>query len=204
MGLFNKEQISVLHYTRQNFVKDLLKKIGPTDMIEHYCSRVKENDSIANKLWGKKLNATIDNALEHLTDIIGVRIVVHFIGDVYDIAAKIRSQYKILEEIDYITTPKDNGYRSLHMIVNAPVKTKSGFNGKTIPVEIQIRTVAMDCWASLEHQMLYKKENQQNMELAQKELFHCAETLFSTDMKMEAIQSIIQKTEKQESGGDLH
>mgnify|MGYP004464906609 FL=1 len=204
MGLFNKEQISVLHYTRQNFVKDLLKKIGPTDMIEHYCSRVKENDSIANKLWGKKLNATVDNALEHLTDIIGVRIVVHFIGDVYDIAAKIRSQYKILEEIDYITTPKDNGYRSLHMIVNAPVKTKSGFNGKTIPVEIQIRTVAMDCWASLEHQMLYKKENQQNMELAQKELFHCAENLFSTDMKMEAIQSIIQKTEKQESGGDLH
>ena len=198
MGLFNKEQISDLHYTRQNFVKDLLKKIGPTDMIEHYCSRVKDNDSIANKLWNKQLNATVDNALDHLTDIIGVRIVVHFIGDVYDIASKIRTQYEILEEIDYITNPKENGYRSLHMIVKAPVKTKSGFNGKTIPVEIQIRTGAMDCWASLEHQMLYKKETQQNMELAQKELLHCAETLFSTDMKMEAIQSIIQKTEHAE------
>lgn len=198
MGLFNKEQISVLHYTRQNFVKDLLKKIGPTDMIEHYCSRVKDNDSIANKLWNKQLNATVDNALDHLTDIIGVRIVVHFIGDVYDIASKIRTQYEILEEIDYITNPKENGYRSLHMIVKAPIKTKSGFNGKTIPIEIQIRTVAMDCWASLEHQMLYKKEPQQNMELAKKELLHCAETLFSTDMKMEAIQSIIQKTEHAE------
>lgn len=198
MGLFNKEQISVLHNTRQNFVKDLLKKIGPTDMIEHYCSRVKDNDSIANKLWNKQLNATVDNVLEHLTDIIGVRIVVHFIGDVYDVASKIRTQYEILEEIDYITNPKENGYRSLHMIVNAPVKMKSGFNGKTIPIEIQIRTVAMDCWASLEHQMLYKKETQQNMELAQKELLHCAETLFSTDMKMEAIQSIIQKTEHAE------
>lgn len=198
MGLFNKEQISVLHCKRQNFVKDLLKKIGPTDMIEHYCSRVKDNNSIANKLLSKQLNITVDNALNHLTDIIGVRIVVHFIGDVYDIASKIRTQYEILEEIDYITNPKENGYRSLHMIVKAPVKTKSGFNGKTIPVEIQIRTVAMDCWASLEHQMLYKKETQQNMELAQKELLHCAETLFSTDMKMEAIQSIIQKTEHAE------
>lgn len=198
MGLFNKEQISSLHCTRQNFVKDLLKKIGPTDVIEHYCSRVKENDSIANKLWGKQLNATVANAIDYLTDIIGIRIVVHFIGDVYDIASKIRSQYEILEEIDYITNPKENGYRSLHMIVNAPVKTKSGFNGKMIPVEIQIRTVAMDCWASLEHQMLYKKHGQQNVDLAKKELNRCAETLFSTDMKMEAIQSIIQKTEHAE------
>ena len=84
------------------------------------------------------------------------------------------------------------------MIVKAPVKTNSGFNGKTIPVELQIRTVAMDCWASLEHQMLYKKETQQNMELAQKGGGGGAETLFSTDMKMEAIQSIIQKTEHAE------
>lgn len=195
MGLFSKEQISVLHCTRQNFVKDLLKKIGPTDMIEHYCSRVKDNDSIANKLWSKQLNTTVDNALQHLTDIIGVRIVVYFIGDVYDIASKIRTQYEILEEIDYITNPKENGYRSLHLIVNAPVKTKSGFNGKMIPIEIQIRTVAMDYWASLEHQMLYKKHGQKNVDLAKKELNRCAETLFLTDMKMGAIQSIIQKTE---------
>lgn len=196
MALFSKEQISVLHNTRQYFVKNLLKNIGPTEVIEHYSSRVKDNDSIANKLWGKQLNATVDNALNYLTDIIGVRIVVHFIGDVYDIASKIRSQYGILEEIDYITNPKDNGYRSLHMIVNAPVQTKDGCNGRVIPVEIQIRTVAMDCWASLEHQMFYKKEECERMELARKELLHCAETLFSTDMKMEAIQSIIQKTEK--------
>lgn len=196
MALFNKQQISVLHNTRRIFVKKLLKDIGETDAIEHYCSRVKENDSIANKLWSKQLNATIDNALNHLTDLIGVRIVVHFIGDVYDIASRIRDCYEIQEEIDYITNPKDNGYRSLHMIVHVPVMTPNGPNGQTIPVEIQIRTVAMDCWASLEHQMLYKKEETPQMDLAKKELLHCAETLFATDMQMEAIQNIIHKVEK--------
>lgn len=197
MALFNKEQISIFHNTRRHFVKNLLKNISSTEVIEHYSSRVKDNDSIANKLWGKQLNATTANALEHLTDIIGVRIVVHFIGDVYDVAAKIRKHYEVLEEIDYITTPKDNGYRSLHMIVNTPIRSKKNEeNEKIIPVEIQIRTVAMDCWASLEHEMFYKKTKSNQMELARKELLDCAETLFSTDMKMEAIQSIIRKTEK--------
>lgn len=197
MALFNKEQISIFHNTRRHFVKNLLKNISPTEVIEHYSSRVKDNDSIANKLWGKQLNATTANALEYLTDIIGVRIVVHFIGDVYDVAAKIRKYYEVLEEIDYITTPKDNGYRSLHMIVNTPIRSKKNEeNEKIIPVEIQIRTVAMDCWASLEHEMFYKKTKSNQMELARKELLDCAETLFSTDMKMEAIQSIIRKTEK--------
>ena len=125
MALFNKQQISVLHNTRRIFVKKLLKDIGETGAIEHYCSRVKENDSIANKLWSKQLNATVDNALNHLTDLIGVRIVVHFIGDVYDIASRIRNCYEIQEEIDYITNPKDNGYRSLHMIVHVPVMTSN-------------------------------------------------------------------------------
>ena len=100
MDLFNKQQIAVLHGIRRGFVKELLKSIGPTDVIEHYSSRVKENDSIADKLWAKQLNATTANALEHLTDIIGVRIVVHFIGDVYDIASKVREKYGIMEEID--------------------------------------------------------------------------------------------------------
>ena len=100
MDLFNKQQIAVLHGIRRGFVKELLKSIGPTDVIEHYSSRVKENDSIADKLWAKQLNATTANAIEHLTDIIGVRIVVHFIGDVYDIVSKVREKYDIMEEID--------------------------------------------------------------------------------------------------------
>ena len=83
------------------------------------------------------------------------------------------------------------------MIVNTPIRSKKNEeNEKIIPVEIQIRTVAMDCWASLEHEMFYKKTKSNQMELARKELLDCAETLFSTDMKMEAIQSIIRKTEK--------
>lgn len=195
MDLFNKQQIAVLHGIRRGFVKELLKNIGPTDVIEHYSSRVKENDSIADKLWAKQLNATTANAIEHLTDIIGVRIVVHFIGDVYDIASKVREKYDIMEEIDYITIPKDNGYRSFHMIIKFPIKEGNALGVSYIPIELQIRTVAMDCWASLEHQMFYKKEGVQQMELAKKELLHCAETLFSTDMRMEAIQNIIQKVE---------
>ena len=195
MDLFNKQQIAVLHGIRRGFVKELLKSIGPTDVIEHYSSRVKENDSIADKLWAKQLNATTANAIEHLTDIIGVRIVVHFIGDVYDIASKVREKYDIMEEIDYITIPKDNGYRSFHMIIKFPIKEGNALGVSYIPIELQIRTVAMDCWASLEHQMFYKKEGVQQMELAKKELLYCAETLFSTDMRMEAIQNIIQKVE---------
>lgn len=195
MDLFNKQQIAVLHGIRRGFVKELLKSIGPTDVIEHYSSRVKENDSIADKLWAKQLNATTANAIEHLTDIIGVRIVVHFIGDVYDIASKVREKYDIMEEIDYITIPKDNGYRSFHMIIKFPIKEGNALGVSYIPIELQIRTVAMDCWASLEHQMFYKKEEVQQMDLAKKELLFCAETLFSTDMRMEAIQNIIQKVE---------
>ena len=195
MDLFNKQQIAVLHGIRRGFVKELLKSIGPTDVIEHYSSRVKENDSIADKLWAKQLNATTANAIEHLTDIIGVRIVVHFIGDVYDIVSKVREKYDIMEEIDYITIPKDNGYRSFHMIIKFPIKEGNALGVSYIPIELQIRTVAMDCWASLEHQMFYKKEEVQQMDLAKKELLFCAETLFSTDMRMEAIQNIIQKVE---------
>lgn len=194
--MFTEEELSVLHDTRKKFVRLFLKKIDSKNLIEHYSSRVKTDGSIREKLDKKNLEPSPANAYKYLSDIIGIRIVVHFVGDVYDIAAKARKYFQIKEEIDYISSPKENGYRSLHMIVDFPVSDSEKFGfGKTIPVEIQIRTVAMDCWASLEHQILYKKKRTPQIELAQKELMHCAETLFSTDIKMEAIQNIIQKTD---------
>ena len=194
--IFDNQKRNVLENTKKVFEKELLEKIGSADLIEHCCSRVKENSSIACKLQAKHLDVTMENALTCLTDLIGVRIVVHFIGDVYDVAAKIRENYAIKEEIDYISDPKENGYRSFHMIVDVPVMV-DGYksNGQHFPVEIQIRTIAMDCWASLEHQMLYKKEHRVQTELVKKELVNCANSLFSTDMKMEAIQNIIRKSE---------
>lgn len=194
MEIFSSDWRDVLNDTKHFFEKDLLQKVGSSDLIEHHCSRVKENGSITEKLIAKGVTPSKENALRYLTDIIGVRIVVHFIGDVYDVASKIRDKYDVKEEIDYIANPKDNGYRSLHMIVDAPVMAESYNMGMIIPVEIQIRTLAMDCWASLEHQMLYKKKHNGQMELAKKELNNCADALFSTDMKMEAIQNIIQKS----------
>lgn len=194
--MFSKGELSVLHNTRRKFVKELLRNIGPNEAVEHYCSRVKESNSIAEKLEKRNLQPTADNAAAYLTDLIGVRIVVHFIGDVYEIAARIKEKYHIVEELDYITVPKGNGYRSLHLIVHVPVTDTKKFRYCTeIPVEIQIRTVAMDCWASLEHMMLYKRKPNRSTELAKEELRNCAGTLFLTDMRMEAIQSIIEKTE---------
>lgn len=197
--MFSKTQISLFHNVRRKFVKKLLSEIDCNNSIEHYCSRVKDNDSIASKLWSKQKNATVDNALFCLTDIIGVRIVVHYIGDIYKIAFKIRQCFDVEEEIDYITNPKENGYRSLHLIVMVPVPEENDMGISQIPIEVQIRTEAMDYWASLEHEMLYKKDHSNDigqMNLAKKELYSCAETLFSLDMKMESVQSIIQKTER--------
>lgn len=193
--MFTENELSVLHETRKRFVRNLLRKIGSKDKIEHYSSRVKEEKSVKAKLKKKGLERTAANAAAFLSDLIGVRIVVHFVGDVYDIAEKIRSSCEVREEIDYIASPKDTGYRSFHMVVDVPVSDPDAFPyGKKMPVEIQIRTVAMDCWASLEHQMLYKKDDVPQSSLVRNELMRCAETLFSTDMEMEALQNIIKKS----------
>lgn len=127
--------------------------------IEHTKSRIKSFESIVNKLARKGCDITTQCAKEYIHDIAGVRIICSFIQDIYNIMDVLRQRedLKILEVKDYIQHPKPNGYRSLHLIVEIPVYLTNRV--EHVKVEIQVRTIAMDFWASLEHKIYYKLQN---------------------------------------------
>jgi putative GTP pyrophosphokinase len=155
-------------------------------MVEHVASRIKTLDSITEKLTTKGLEVTEDNAIAHLSDIIGVRLVVHFISDIYRVRNMIvdSGKLQIIREKDYVKQPKPSGYRSYHIVLEVPM------NDVTVRAEIQLRTVAMDCWASLEHQIRYKK-NIPNIQIIHKELKKCSDDLMSADITMEQIKHAV-------------
>ena len=126
--------------------------------IEHITSRLKTPESIVKKLKNDGCEVTIENMVEHLNDIAGIRIICSFMSDIYPIADMIARQADItvLHVKDYIKYPKTNGYKSYHMVVTIPVYLSEG--KRDTKVEIQIRTIAMDFWASLEHKIAYKFE----------------------------------------------
>jgi len=158
--------------------------------VEHICSRIKNADSIQEKLRKKGYPTDAGSALCHLSDAVGIRMITHFIGDVYAILQKIEgdSCWEVVKVKDYISMPKENGYRSLHVIIQLPVEDT---DLSVIRAEIQLRTIAMDCWASLEHQMKYKKDIA-NADLIGKELRRCADEMASTDLTMQTIRELIQ------------
>lgn len=169
--------------------------------IEHVKSRLKSPESIVKKLKRHGLEVTIENMVNRLSDIAGIRIICSFTQDIYQIADLIAGQKDItvLYVKDYIKQPKPNGYKSYHMIVTIPIYLKDG--PVDTRVEIQIRTVAMDFWASLEHKLRYKKNIPDDMahELAE-ELRLCAEQSASLDQRMEDIKFRIAQAEgEQES-----
>ena len=153
--------------------------------------RIKKPNSIYNKLQKMGHDFTTENIQTYLNDVAGVRIVCAFIDDIYMIAALMASQddIKILKVKDYIKNPKPNGYRSYHMIVEIPVF----FSDRKQPmkVEVQIRTIAMDFWASLEHQMKYKKDVPGSEDLVNR-LSQIADRINQTDMEMQEIREEIQ------------
>ena len=154
--------------------------------IETVKSRIKSPDSIAKKLAKKKLPATFDAMTEHLTDIAGVRVICPYISDIYNIRDILLKQPDItlVAEHDYIENPKESGYRSLHIVVETPVYLSKTVH--KVKVEIQLRTIAMDFWASLEHELRYK--NTQNVpDSVRRELYRVAETIAMTDKEMEEI-----------------
>ncbi len=124
--------------------------------VEHIKCRIKNYDSIIEKLERKGLELTNENVIEHINDVVGVRVVCSFLPDVYEIVNIIENSrnIKVLEKKDYIKNPKDSGYSSFHLIVIVPVSLSTGT--KEVKAEIQIRTVAMDFWASLDHKISYK------------------------------------------------
>lgn len=155
-------------------------------------SRLKTPQSIKEKMSRKGLPITIDSMRENLNDIAGVRAICAFPEDVNTLAIALLRQDDItlLQKKDYIECPKENGYRSLHMIVTIPVYLAN--ENKRVKVEIQLRTIAMDFWASLEHQLRYKSNAEFTPEMA-KELYQCAQLSAELDNRMDRLRKSVQK-----------
>lgn len=161
-------------------------------------ARVKSEDSALEKCERKGLPQTPHSALKVLTDSIGIRIICSFIDDIYANIEKIRAfpDCRIIEEKDYIRHAKPNGYRSYHMILEytAPFADADGNDPGSFFIEIQLRTIAMDSWAALEHKLKYKK-NIANQEMIVAELKRCADELASCDLSMTTIRELIEHAE---------
>ncbi|MBE6149584.1 MAG: GTP pyrophosphokinase family protein [Firmicutes bacterium] len=163
--------------------------------VEHIKSRIKSKESAIKKLKNKNYDITLENLKKHVHDMVGVRIVCSFLSDVIDIVKLIENskQIKIKEKKDYITTPKDTGYSSYHLIVFVPIY----LNGKEelIEAEIQIRTVAMDFWASLDHKIQYKFPKEIPEEIKQ-DLYNCSLSIKALDKRMLILNEIVNKYKK--------
>jgi len=164
---------------------------NPIEFIE---SRLKKPSSIARKLRKAGHDVTVEDMIEYVSDIAGIRVLCAYIDDIYEIARMLARQQdvRIINVKDYIKHPKDNGYRSYHMIVEIPVY----FSDEVRPVrcEIQIRTIAMDFWATLDHDMQYKKEVEDAAQIME-ELRECAEIIHRTDEKMMRLRERIHRIE---------
>ena len=154
--------------------------------IHHIDARLKSPSSIAEKLRRKGLPPTLDAAEENLTDIAGVRIICNYLEDIYRVAELLSRQrdVELVRRRDYIQEPKDSGYRSLHLILRVPVFLSS--HTELVPVEVQIRTIAMDFWATLEHQLRYKSDQEATRQLRRR-LRQCAEDSARLDEEMQRI-----------------
>ena len=142
--------------TQLEIINDSFVYIKNYNPIEHIASRIKSKESIFRKLNKLKLEFTLQNIDQFVKDVVGIRIICSFLPDVYDLIAIIKNSniIRVIEEKDYITTPKESGYRSYHIIVEVPVELIHG--KEYVKAEIQIRTLAMDLWASLNHKLSYK------------------------------------------------
>ena len=154
--------------------------------IHHIDSRLKSPRSIIEKLQRKGWPVSVESAEEHLNDIAGVRIVCNYIDGIYRLANMLVRQQdlELVCQKDYIRNPKPNGYRSLHLVLRVPVFLSS--HTELVPVEVQIRTIAMDFWASLEHQLRYKSDVEATAPLKDR-LQRCAEQSAALDVEMQSI-----------------
>lgn len=157
--------------------------------IETIKSRLKTVESIIEKMERRNVFPTVETIEQNITDIAGVRVICSYESDIYMIAEALLRQddVTLVEKKDYIKNPKKNGYRSLHLIIETPIFLHD--RKKYMKVEVQLRTISMDCWASLEHKIKYKKDLPAEVaEELEKELYECAALSQELDVKMEAIQ----------------
>ena len=172
--------------TQLDIISDDFKYIKDYNPIEHIKTRIKSADSIIDKLERKNIDFTIENVENQLFDIVGARIVCSFESDVYDLINIIKksSIINVIDEKDYISNPKPSGYRSYHLIVEIPVEL---INGKyKVKAEIQIRTMAMDLWASLEHKIKYKSKDLVEKDVSDT-LIDASDVLHNLDNTMDSL-----------------
>jgi putative GTP pyrophosphokinase len=184
--------------TKLNILTEELSVFHREDPVEHIKTRIKKPRSIIAKLKKKGIEPTPENAMKNLTDIAGVRIICAFTSDIYRLFEMIKNQndIKLLGFKDYIEKPKENGYQSLHMIISVPVFLSSG--ARDMSVEIQIRTIAMDFWASLEHKLRYKYNDSAPKHI-EDELRECAYIINDLDSRMLRIKYEMEHYEDEEN-----
>ncbi|MFR5601586.1 MAG: GTP pyrophosphokinase family protein [Lachnospiraceae bacterium] len=177
--------------TKLEVLNDELSVRNQRSPIEMIKSRVKKPRSIVEKLQRRGLPISLDSMEQNLDDVAGVRVICSFLDDIYQVAELLIRQddVKIVAVKDYIKNPKPNGYRSYHMIVELPVFFSD--RKKQIRAELQIRTMAMDFWASLDHQLKYKKEIDDAVQISE-ELKQCADIIADTDARMYGIRKKIE------------
>ncbi|AJD92939.1 hypothetical protein JMA_36220 [Jeotgalibacillus malaysiensis] len=186
--------------TKVNILKEEFQLIHTYNPIEHVNTRVKSGDSIVKKMQKKGLPLSLDVIEKEIKDLAGIRVICSFVSDIYRISDMIQNQadIQVMEVKDYIQNPKPNGYQSLHLLLQIPVFMSD--RTVNVNVEMQIRTIAMDFWASLEHKIYYKY-NGNVPEKLMLELKEAADTASALDRKMERINqevNILKETNPEE------
>lgn len=179
--------------TKLEVLNDELSIRNQRNPIEMIKSRIKKPSSIIGKLQRRNLPISTESVMKNLDDVAGVRVICSFVDDIYQVVEMLARQddVKVIAIKDYIRSPKVNGYRSYHMIIEVPVFFSN--RKQSIRVEVQIRTIAMDFWASLDHQLKYKKQMSDEVaEEISEELKKCAEVIAGTDWKMLDIRKRIE------------
>ena len=172
--------------TQMEILDEEFATLNDRSPIHHIEYRVKSLDSIVEKLRRRYYEVTIDNIYAHVQDVAGIRIICNYLDDIYYLRRLLTrtESFRVLSEVDYIKKPKESGYRSLHLIIEVPIVISEGT--LHLPVEIQLRTIAMDMWASLEHELRYKSSRAFSPEDARR-LQLCSEAVFEVDREMQNI-----------------
>ncbi|MBD5500349.1 MAG: GTP pyrophosphokinase family protein [Lachnospiraceae bacterium] len=186
--------------TKLEILNDEFQHVHRYNPIEHIKSRLKTPESIVKKLKKHGYESTIQNMVEHVNDIAGIRVICSFTSDIYQIAEMIRNQsdIRVISVKDYMVRPKPSGYKSYHMLVTVPVYLSDRI--EDTKVEIQIRTVAMDFWASLEHKINYKFEGNAPAYI-KNELIECSKMASELDRRMLSLNDEIQMMNQRENVG---
>ena len=183
--------------TKLEILNDEFQHVHKYNPIEHIKTRIKTPESIVKKLRRYGYEISIENMVKYINDIAGVRLICSFTSDIYRLAEMIgnQSDLKVLSIKDYIKNPKESGYKSYHMLVSVPIFLSDSV--VDTKVEIQIRTIAMDFWASLEHKLRYKKDiPADKAKYLEDEMLACAQISADLDMRMQNVRDVIAENAK--------